>query len=51
MDEPVHFILMVIPCVSTRPMEKENVFHRVEFGQNKLEFCFGYDGYPKSMKG
>ena len=39
MDEPVHFVLMVKPCVNTRPMERKMLFHiKLEFGQMSWSF-------------
>ena len=49
MDEPLHFFGDTCLCEHLTN-GKENVFRRVEFGQNTLEFCFCNDGYPKSMR-
>ena len=49
MDEPVHFVLMVKPCVNTRPVERK--MYSIEWSlDNELEFGFSYDGYPKSRQ-
>ena len=30
---------VVVPCEDTWPLEKIMIFHGVDFGQNKYEFC------------
>ena len=48
MDEIVHFILrVVVPGEDTWPMERIMIFHGVEFGPNKLEFCFDMKATPR----